>query len=112
LCVTDGVRGRDAIAAGRRISRLDRRAPHSPAPSISAPSWCGCGRTCRSTRSYARAFGGFGATVERTADFAGAFKAARHSGKPSIIHVKIDPEAITPATTLSKIREQTMAKAV
>jgi acetolactate synthase-1/2/3 large subunit len=62
--------------------------------------------------AYARAFGGFGATVERTVDFADAFKAARQSGKPSIIHVKIDPEAITPAATLSKIREQAMAKAV
>src|SRR5215472_3961194 len=61
--------------------------------------------------AYARAFGGFGATVERTADFADAFKAARQSGKPSIIHVKIDPEAITPATTLAKIREQALANA-
>ena len=62
--------------------------------------------------AYARAFGGFGATVERTADFADAFKAAQQSGQPAIIHVKIDPEAITPATTLSKIREQALAKAV
>jgi acetolactate synthase-1/2/3 large subunit len=62
--------------------------------------------------TYARAFGGFGATVERTADFAEAFKAARASGKPSIIHVKIDPEAITPGMTLSKIREQALAKPV
>ena len=61
--------------------------------------------------AYARAFGGFGATVERTADFADAFKGARQSGKPSIIHVKIDPEAITPATTLAKIREQALANA-
>jgi acetolactate synthase I/II/III large subunit len=59
--------------------------------------------------TYARAFGGFGATVERTADFADAFVAARASGKPSIIHLKIDPEAITPSTTLSKIREQALA---
>jgi acetolactate synthase-1/2/3 large subunit len=59
--------------------------------------------------AYARAFGGFGATVERTADFPAAFQAAQRSGKPAIIHVKIDPEAITPATTLSKIREQALA---
>jgi acetolactate synthase-1/2/3 large subunit len=62
--------------------------------------------------AYARAFGGFGATVERTADFADAFRAAQQSGKPAIIHVKIDPEAITPGMTLSKIREQALAKAV
>jgi acetolactate synthase-1/2/3 large subunit len=60
--------------------------------------------------AYARAFGGFGATVEPTADFADALKAARQSGKPAIIHLKIDPEAITPATTLSRIRAQALAK--
>ncbi len=62
--------------------------------------------------AYARTFGGFGATVERTADFADAFAAARAAGKPAIIHVKIDPEAITPATTLSKIREQALGNVV
>jgi acetolactate synthase I/II/III large subunit len=56
--------------------------------------------------AYARAFGGFGATVETTAAFAGAFAAAQRSGKPAIVHVKVDPEAITPATTLDAIRQQ------
>jgi acetolactate synthase-1/2/3 large subunit len=60
--------------------------------------------------AYARAFGGFGATVEKTADFAAAFKAAQRSGKPAIIHLKVDPEAITPATTLGAIREQALGK--
>jgi acetolactate synthase I/II/III large subunit len=60
--------------------------------------------------AYARAFGGYGATVERTADFADAFRAAQQTGKPSIIHLKIDPEAITPGATLSQIRAQAMAK--
>jgi acetolactate synthase-1/2/3 large subunit len=32
------------------------------------------------------------------------------SGKPAILHVKIDPEAITPTTTLSAIRAQALAK--
>ncbi|MCC7348492.1 MAG: thiamine pyrophosphate-binding protein [Variibacter sp.] len=54
--------------------------------------------------AYAEAFGGFGATVERTADFWGAFEAAQKSGKPAIIHLKIDPEALTPAMSLSAIR--------
>ena len=61
--------------------------------------------------AYARAFGGFGATVERTADFGEAFEAAARSGKPAIIHLKIDPEAATPGMTLSKIREQALAAA-
>ena len=60
--------------------------------------------------AYARAFGGFGASVERTADFADAFKAAQASGKPAIIRLKIDPEAITPVTTLAKIRAKSLAE--
>jgi acetolactate synthase I/II/III large subunit len=59
--------------------------------------------------AYARAFGGYGTVVEKTADFADAFAAARGSGKPAIIHLKIDAEAITPATTLTKIREHALA---
>jgi acetolactate synthase-1/2/3 large subunit len=60
--------------------------------------------------AYARAFGGFGATVERTADFAAAFAASVASGKPAIIHLKVDPEAITPTATLSGIREKSLAR--
>ncbi|MBP1852366.1 thiamine pyrophosphate-binding protein [Rhizobium halophytocola] len=51
----------------------------------------------------ARAYGGHGETVETTADFAAAFERARASGKPSILDIKLDPEAITPARTLSEI---------
>jgi acetolactate synthase-1/2/3 large subunit len=60
--------------------------------------------------AYARAFGGFGATVEKTADFPAAFQAAEQSGLPAIIHLKVDPEAITPTTTLAKIRETALAQ--
>ena len=56
--------------------------------------------------AYARAFGGHGETVERTEDFAPAYERASASGKPAIIELKIDPDAITPATTLSAIREK------
>ena len=59
--------------------------------------------------AYARAFGGFGTSVERTEDFPAAFKEAQASGKPAIIRLKIDPEAITPATTLAKIRAKSVA---
>ena len=38
--------------------------------------------------AYAMAFGGFGAVVEKTADFPAAFAAAQASGKPSIIHLQ------------------------
>jgi acetolactate synthase-1/2/3 large subunit len=60
--------------------------------------------------ALARAYGGFGATVERTADFPAAFRAAEASGKPAVIHLKIDPEAITATTTLTKIRETALAR--
>jgi acetolactate synthase I/II/III large subunit len=56
--------------------------------------------------AYARAFGAHGETVDRTEDFAPAYQRAAASGKPAIIELRIDPEAITPATTLSAIREK------
>lgn len=54
--------------------------------------------------ALARAYGGHGETVEKTEDFAPALDRARASGKPSIIHIKIDPEAISPTTTITKLR--------
>ncbi len=60
--------------------------------------------------AYARAFGGFGVAVENTANFPQAFRAAEKSGLPAIIHLKVDPEAITPTTTLAKIREAALAR--
>jgi acetolactate synthase-1/2/3 large subunit len=59
--------------------------------------------------AYAKAFGGFGVRVEKTADFPAAFAAAQKSGLPSIIHLKVDPEAITPTMTLTGIREKSLA---
>ncbi|HLH49974.1 MAG TPA: thiamine pyrophosphate-binding protein [Roseiarcus sp.] len=59
--------------------------------------------------AYARAFGGHGETVEETSQFAPAFERAVASGKPSILHVKIDPDAISPTTTLSAIRAKALA---
>ena len=59
---------------------------------------------------YARAFGGFGASVERTEDFPKAFRDAEASGKPAIVRLAIDPESITPGTTLAKIRAKALAE--
>jgi acetolactate synthase-1/2/3 large subunit len=61
--------------------------------------------------AYARAFGGFGAVVKKTSEFPAAFQAARESGLPSIIHLKIDPDAILPAATLTGIRERALQQA-
>ena len=54
--------------------------------------------------ALARAFGGHGETVERTEDFLPAFERAQASGKPAILHLKVDPEAISPSATLAEIK--------
>ncbi|WP_423856390.1 thiamine pyrophosphate-binding protein [Bordetella trematum] len=53
---------------------------------------------------YARAFGGYGERVETSAEFGPAFERAVASGKPAILHCLLDPQAISPSTTLDKIR--------
>jgi len=58
--------------------------------------------------ALARAYGAHGETVERTADFAGAFERAIGSGRPALLELRIDPEAITPRTTLSAIRAEAL----
>jgi acetolactate synthase-1/2/3 large subunit len=54
--------------------------------------------------AFARSFGAAGEIVEDTAQFAPAMERALASGKPAVIEVRIDPQAITPNTTLDKIR--------
>lgn len=58
----------------------------------------------------ARSYGAFGKTVKTTAEFGPAFERARASGKPAILHLKLDPEAITPAASLSQIRTAALDK--
>lgn len=60
--------------------------------------------------AYASAFGGHGERVEKTADFAAAFDRAVKSNKPAILHLITDPEAITPTTTIAKLRAAGQAK--
>jgi acetolactate synthase-1/2/3 large subunit len=54
--------------------------------------------------AYARSFGAEGYTVESTADFAPAFRQALASSKPSVIELKLDPEALTVRQTMSQLR--------
>jgi acetolactate synthase-1/2/3 large subunit len=54
--------------------------------------------------AYARAFGGHGERVETTEQFGPAYERAVASKQPAIIHCLIDPETITPTTTISKLR--------
>jgi acetolactate synthase-1/2/3 large subunit len=55
--------------------------------------------------AYARAFGTHGALVERTVDFPAAFEQALAAGRPALLELRVDPEAITPRATLTEIRE-------
>ena len=54
--------------------------------------------------AFAEAYGAFGVRVETTAAFPAAFAAALAAAKPALIEVRVDPEAITPTTTLSALR--------
>jgi acetolactate synthase-1/2/3 large subunit len=55
--------------------------------------------------AFARAFGAHGAVVERTDEFAGAFEEALAAGRPALLELRVDPEAISPRATLTEIRE-------
>jgi len=54
--------------------------------------------------ALARSYGALGFHVKRTDDFAQAFYEAQNSKKPALIHISVDPEAISPTTTLTKLR--------
>jgi acetolactate synthase-1/2/3 large subunit len=64
---------------------------------------------------YCEAFGGFGASVTRTAEFAPALDAAlafaRDRRRPALLHLRIDPEVITPNQGLSAIRAAALGAA-
>ena len=55
--------------------------------------------------AYARSFGADGYTIGATKDFAPAFRAALAASKPSVIELKIDPEALSVRKTLTEVRE-------
>jgi acetolactate synthase I/II/III large subunit len=59
--------------------------------------------------ALARAYGAHGETIERTEDFAAAMERARKSGRAALIELRLDAEAITTRTTLSKIRDASLA---
>jgi acetolactate synthase-1/2/3 large subunit len=54
--------------------------------------------------AYARAFGAHGALVERSEDFGDALDEALSSGRPAVVELRVDPQAITPRQTLDEIR--------
>jgi acetolactate synthase-1/2/3 large subunit len=54
--------------------------------------------------ALAGAFGAYGETVSRSEDFPAAFERARAEERPSLLELRVDPEAITPRETISEIR--------
>jgi acetolactate synthase-1/2/3 large subunit len=61
--------------------------------------------------ALARAYGAHGETVTRTDEFAPAFERAVAVARPSLLHVKVDPQAITMNATLDAIRHRGAASA-
>jgi acetolactate synthase-1/2/3 large subunit len=60
--------------------------------------------------ALARAYGCHAERIERTADFAAAFERARHAGRPALLELMIDPQAITAGQTLDEIRAKALAR--
>jgi acetolactate synthase I/II/III large subunit len=60
--------------------------------------------------ALAEAYGALGERVDRTADFPAALERALAAGRPAVLHLVVDPEALTPRQTLTEIREQALAK--
>jgi len=60
--------------------------------------------------ALARAYGAHGETVERTEDFAAAFARAMSAAKPTVLDLKVDPEAITTRSTIDDLRAAAKAK--
>jgi len=60
--------------------------------------------------ALARAYGAFAETVETADAFGPAMGRAMKAQTPALLHLKIDPEAITPVASLSQIREAAQAR--
>jgi acetolactate synthase-1/2/3 large subunit len=60
--------------------------------------------------AFARSFGAHGETVVETSEFKPAFERALKSGRPAIIEVKTDPEAISVSRTITQLRAAAKGK--
>ncbi len=55
--------------------------------------------------ALARAYDAFAAQVTRSEQFPQALSATIAANKPALIHIKLDPQALTPDKTLNQIRK-------
>ncbi|KJZ62901.1 thiamine pyrophosphate-binding protein [Pseudomonas fluorescens] len=60
--------------------------------------------------ALAQAYGLHGEVVTATSEFAPAFERCLEMSRPSLIEVRVDPEALTPRLSLTQIREQSSKK--
>ena len=56
--------------------------------------------------ALARAYGANGETIASTGEFMPAFERALASDGPALLHVKLDPQALTPSASVDALREQ------
>ena len=59
--------------------------------------------------ALARAYGGHGEVVERTADFPAAFRRAAEASTFALLDLRVDPEALTPKLSLKDVRAGALA---
>jgi acetolactate synthase-1/2/3 large subunit len=60
--------------------------------------------------ALARSYGALGFHVKRTTDFADAFLQAEAANRPALIHISVDPDAISPTATLAGLRETALKR--
>ncbi|MFT5068493.1 MAG: acetolactate synthase-1/2/3 large subunit [Candidatus Paceibacteria bacterium] len=56
--------------------------------------------------ALAKAYGAFATQVTNSAQFPQALSDAMRANKPALIHIKLDPQALTPSQTLNQIRDR------
>jgi acetolactate synthase-1/2/3 large subunit len=56
--------------------------------------------------ALAKAYGAFATQVTNSAHFPQALSDAIRANKPALIHIKLDPQALTPSQTLNQIRDR------
>jgi acetolactate synthase-1/2/3 large subunit len=59
--------------------------------------------------AYAASFGAHAERVERTEEVAPALERALAAGRPALLHLVVDPDAIAPNRTLTEVRQGTGA---
>jgi len=56
--------------------------------------------------ALAEAYGAFGEAVEETGAFPAAFERALEAGRPALLDLHVDPEAIAPGVSIAAVRRR------